>query len=891
MSNKFFLIDGNSFCYRAFYAIQNLSTSKGEPTNAIYGVLSMLRKILKEEKPDGIAVCFDRGEPTFRHKRYDEYKAHRKPMPDDLFKQLAPIKEFLSAYRIPVFEMAGFEADDVLGTMAKHLAAVGNEVFIVTGDKDALQLVGGKVRVYSTHKDGVIYDSAKVAERFEGLGPERVVDIMSLAGDTSDNIPGVPGIGEKTAVSLIGQFGSLEALMKRLGEVKSDSKRKLIEENKENIELSRELATIDCEVPIKFSAEELRLKTPDEAKLIELFKRFEFRNLLKEITSTAERGTEERDYRLVESEEELRSLAKLLEKSGAFAIDTETTDTEPHLAWLVGLSFSFRDRQAFYVPVSSPKHEGRGISEAVVIKTLKPVLENPSVKKYGQNVKYDFIVLSRAGIGLQGIEFDTMVASYLLNPIKLNHNLDDISLEYLDVKKIAISEVIGEGKNSITMDRAPLGIVKNYASEDADCVFRLVQILRPKLQEKGLEKLFREVEMPLVCVLAQMEINGVKIDRDFLKGLSKKYDKELGLLTESIHKEAGGEFNINSPKQLSEILFDKLKLPVVKKTKTGRSTDVSVLETLAERHRLPQLVLEYRELAKLKSTYIDALCELAVPETGLVHTSFNQTTTATGRLSSSDPNLQNIPIKTEAGREIRRAFVPRAKDRLIVSADYSQIELRLLAHFSGDETLTKAFWDNQDIHLVTATTLFGVKEDAVSRDMRRAAKTVNFSIIYGKTAYGLSKDLKISVGEAERFISAYFERYPGVKAYLEHQIEIARKDKYLTTILGRRAYFPDIDSSNQNLRQFAERAALNAPLQGSAADLIKIAMIAIEHELEVRGLDSLMIIQVHDELVFDVPRGELETVKDIVRDKMENVYSLKVPLKVDFSEGDSWYKE
>jgi len=889
MKGKLFLIDGNSFCYRAYYAIQNLSTSKGEPTNAIYGVISMLRKIVEEDKPDYLAVCFDRKEPTFRHEKFEDYKAHRKPMPDDLIEQMPHIKEILEAYKIPIFEKAGFEADDILGTIAEKAAKEKYEVYILTGDKDALQLVNANIKVYNVHKEGLIYDIKKVKERYEGLAPDQIVDLMALMGDASDNIPGVPKVGEKTALELMKEFGSLENLYKQSGKIKKEGVRKSVEDNKKLAFLSRELATIDTNVPIDFKVSDMRLKEPDEEKLKALFRRFEFRSLLKDVTSTAEAGTEKRKYHLVDTGKALNELVEELKSVKKLSVDTETTSSDPEKASLIGLSFSFKEKEAYYVPCASPEHEGKGLEREKVLEALRPILENSKIKKLGQNIKYDLIVLKHHGIELEGIEFDTMIASYLINPAKAQHNLDEISMEYLNVKKIATKELLGAGRKAITMDKVLVEQVSEYACEDADCVFRLEKKLRPILEEHGLIKLFNEMEMPLVQVLARMEMNGIKLNADFLKDLSLRLEKDLGRLTRKIYQIAGEEFNINSTKQLAEILFEKLKLPTVKKTKTGFSTDVSVLEKLAEDHEVPKLLLEYREKSKLKSTYVDALPEMVDPE-GLIHSSFNQTVTATGRLSSSDPNLQNIPIKSELGREIRKAFVPRSKKRKIVSADYSQIELRLLAHFSEDPNLSKAFQEGMDVHKYTASLLYGVKEKEVTREMRYAAKTVNFSIIYGKTPFGLSKDLGISIGEADLFIQNYFKRYSRVKDYLESQKEHARKKGYVTTLIDRRAYFPDIKSSNVMMRQFAERAAINAPLQGSAADLIKIAMIEIDRELFEGKFKTLMILQVHDELVFDAPDDEVEKVSKLIRDRMEHAVKLRVPLEVGLKIGQSWYE-
>ncbi|HOW87112.1 MAG TPA: DNA polymerase I [Candidatus Omnitrophota bacterium] len=890
---KLFLIDGHSLCYRAFYAIPGLTNSKGEPTNAIYGFVTMLRKLMEEQKPDHAAVCFDRREPTFRHEQYKEYKAHRKPMPEELVSQIEPIKEFCRISKLAVFEKAGYEADDVIGTLALRGKQEGYRVFIITGDKDAFQLVDEKVKILQPHKENKVYDAAAVRERFGGLGPDKVVDILALMGDASDNIPGVPGIGEKTAIKLMQEFGSVEGLLKGLEKLSSEKQRQKIQENMEELQLSQKLATIDTDVSLEIDWDKIRVTEPDNAALTEFFKRYEFRGLLKSSAPQGEKGAEKRNYKAVTASEELQILAEKLKKIKAFSFDTETTSSDPMRAALVGMSFCWEPLTAYYVPVSSSLHQGPGLSEKDVLKALKSVLEDEKIAKYGQNIKYDEIVMARHGIRLAGVAFDTMIASYLIDPVKRNHNLDDISLEYLDVKKIPTESLIGSGKKSITMDVVPLETITAYACEDADCVLRLVPILEAKLKEFGLTELYKKTELPLSGVLAKVEMNGVALDLEFLKKLSEKATGEIAALVKDIYADAGTEFNLDSPKQLADILFVQKKLPAFKKIKTGYSTDAGVLEKLALSHELPRKILEYRERAKLKSTYLDALPEMVNPQTHCVHTSFNQTTTDTGRLSSSEPNLQNIPIKTEMGRLIRKAFVPRSRGRgkgKILSADYSQIELRILAHFSEDPNLTKAFEEDRDIHAYTATLLYGVKEKDVTREMRNAAKTINFSIVYGKTSYGLSQDLHMSISEADEFIKNYFSRYPKIKEFLDGQKEKAKKEGYLTTILGRRSYFPNIHASNVQLRQYAERAAINAPLQGSAADLIKIAMIAIQSRLEKEKSQSLMIIQVHDELVFDAPAAEVDALTRLVREEMEGAYKLKVPLKADVFSGDTWYK-
>ncbi len=890
---KLFLVDGTAFIYRAFYAIRELSNSKGEPTNAIYGFITMLKKLVELEKPDYFAICFDRREKTFRHDRYTEYKANRKPMPDDLGTQIQPIKEFCEAYRYPIFEKAGFEADDLLGTMAKRGEEHGFDVFVVTGDKDALQLVNERIKIMNPHKNNAVLDTLEVKKKFDGLGPQQVIDVMGLMGDSSDNIPGVPGVGEKTAIKYIKQFGSIEDLLKNIDKVKSKNQQNLLRENEEKAILSKELATIDTDVTMKIDWDGLKAQEPDQTELIKLLKRYEFHSLIKDLSPSKELDNKKINYQIIRTEKDLKELVSSLKKSRAFSFDTETTSSEPMQAELVGLSFSWKKFTAAYIPVSSNKHKGEGLPISTVLDALKEILEEPAFKKYGQNVKYDWIVLKNHGVTVRGITFDTMIASYLINPIKLNHNLDDISLEYLSVKKIPTSELLGSGKDKRTMDEIAIEQVGEYAAEDADCVYRLQEILNKKIKQQDLLELFEKLEMPLTIVLAKIEMNGVNLDLKYLKQLSENASEGLENLTKKIYKEAGEEFNINSPKQLSEILFVKMKLPAIKKTKTGFSTDVSVLERLSVDYDLPSMILNYREIAKLKSTYLDAIPLMINAKTNLIHTSYNQATTATGRLSSSDPNLQNIPIKTEEGRKVRKAFISRERAGVtsrILSADYSQIELRILAHLSGDKNLVKAFKEDRDVHSFTATLLYDVKEKDVTWEMRNSAKTINFSVIYGKTAFGLSQDLKISIPEADEFIKAYFKRYSGIKKYLEEQKETARKQGYLTTLLGRRSYFPEINSSNMMRRQFAERAAINAPIQGTAADVMKLAMLTVQRRLEKECPETFMIMQVHDELVFDVPEKDLEKATHLVVEEMEQAYDLKVPLKVDTSEGESWYK-
>lgn len=877
-----FLIDGNSFCYRAFYAIRNLSTSKGQPTNAVYGFISMINKIIKEEKPESLAIAFDLKGPTFRHEKFEDYKIHRKPMPDELIEQMPIIKEVVKGYNIPLFEMQGYEADDVLATLAKKAEKKEYEVYIATGDKDMLQLVNSCIKVYNVHKDGLIYDKEKVKERY-GVGPDKIVDLIALMGDSSDNIPGVAGIGEVTARQLIEKFGSLDKVLSGIDKIESESLRRKLKESMDQARLSKELATVDTDVPLDIDFDELKLKEPDRGRLYELFTELEFKSLMKNFEPVGQQIGGK--YTLVSDEDELAKIIKELGKCREFALDFETTGTDPLICEPVGVSFCWREAQAYYVPI---KDEAGGFEAGYLLSKLKPVIEDAKKIKIGQNIKFEKALLAVNGVELNGTLFDTMVASYLLNPSKLNHNLEDILQEYLQLRKTPISDLLGKGKGKITMKEVDTETIKNYCCQDSDAAFRLKQVLEPQLGEKDLSELFYEVEMPLVDCLTDMELAGVAIDLDFLSAMSKDLDKQLRVLTSEIHEIAGSEFNINSPKQLGEVLFGKLGLPVVKKTKTGPSTDVEVLEVLSAVHALPASLLKYRELSKLKSTYVDALPELINPKTGRVHTSFNQTVTATGRLSSSDPNLQNIPVKTEAGRQIRKAFIAGRKDCVIMSADYSQIELRVLAHFSGDKELVEAFKEDRDIHAHTASLVFGVDEADVTPEMRSIAKTVNFGIVYGMSPYGLARDLKIEPSKAKEFIDSYFERYGRIKVYFEEMIEEAREKGYVTTILNRRRYIPEINSHNNSLKQFAERTAVNTPIQGSAADLIKVAMINIHRTIKEEGLESRMILQVHDELVFEVRKDEVEQMRKIVKAKMEQAAKLKVPIKVQIKVGKNW---
>jgi DNA polymerase-1 len=885
MSNRprLYLIDGSSYIFRAFYAIGHLSNSKGLPTNATYGFTQMLLKVLKDYRPDYLIVVFDSKAPTFRSQVYQQYKANRPAMPEGLVPQIPYIKKIMQAYRIATLEIEGYEADDVIGTLAKKLESEA-DVVIITGDKDILQLVSDRTEVYDTMKEKR-FKVDQVIQRF-GVPPEQVVEVMGLSGDSIDNIPGVPGIGEKTAIELIKAFGSIENLLAHLEQVPRKKLRENLETYGEQARLSRQLATIHTDVPIDYPLKESVLSPPDLKSLREIFKELEFNKLLKDLPQ--EKADHPRDYHLIIGQNEFLSLVEDLRKAKCFAIDLETTSPYPMWADLVGMSLSHTPYQAFYIPVGHQPWEGaQQLPLSWVLEQLKPLLEDEALKKVGQNIKYEWIVLKRYGIRLQGIEGDTMIASYLLNPTKHNHNLSEIAREYLDRSVTDYKDVAGTGAKALTFDQIHLEKAKDYSCEDADVTLQLSHLLLPKLTEGGFKDLFDQVEMPLLVVLAKMEMNGVKIDIDLLNEFSKEMEIQLQQKESRIYTLAGESFNINSSQQLGKILFEKLKLPAIKKTKTGYSTDVDVLTKLSLQHELPLEILTYRNLSKLKSTYIDALPKLVHPKTERIHTSYNQTVTATGRLSSSDPNLQNIPIRTDEGSRIRQAFIPE-KGWGIASADYSQIELRLLAHLSQDETLVEAFQGEEDIHARTASEIFGVPIEKVNPRMRREAKVINFGIIYGMSAYGLAQQLNIEPKIAQAYIDEYFKKVPGVQAYIEKSLEEARQKGYVTTLLRRRRYLPDIQSPTAAIRQASERMAVNTPLQGTAADIIKVAMIRIQSRIEELRLSTKMIMQVHDELVFEVPEEETQKALPMIQKEMEGVMELSVPLRVSIQSGKNW---
>ncbi len=881
-----YMVDGSAYIYRAFHAIRGLSNSKGLPTNAVFGFTRMLIKLMKEREPQHVAIFFDAKGPTFRHEMYVDYKANRAAMPDEMAMQLPYIKRVTAGFNLPVIEMSGFEADDLIGTYARLAAESGFDVVMVTGDKDFMQLVNEHVTIWDPMKDQVI-DKASIAGTYM-LEPLQLIDMMGFCGDTADNVPGVPGIGPKTALALIQQFGCMETLYERIDEITARKQKDKLITHKEQAFLSRQLVTIDTHVPVDFDPESFKARQPDYQKLADLFQELEFRELQQEFQRA--RAPQETHYNVVLTEAELQRLVEKLGRCRLFALDTETTSQNPMHAALVGISVAWQPNHAFYIPCG---HHYLGMPEqlprARVLSCLRPVLENPAIAKIGQNVKYDWTVLKRHGVELAGVSFDTMLGSYLLNPSKRAHSLDQIALDFLNHKNITFSDVAGKGKAALTFDQVPLEQAVPYACEDADITLQAFEVILPQLNALGLMPLLDQVEMPLVPVLMQMEMAGVQLDQEKLHALSKSFEHQLQRLEEDIYGMAGESFNIQSCQQLGRILFEKLQLPTFKKTKkkTGYSTDVEVLSRLAEEHELPALLLRHRTLSKLKSTYVDALLDQVDRQTGRIHTCFNQTVTATGRLSSSDPNLQNIPIRTEEGREIRSAFIARPGWSLL-SADYSQIELRILAHYADDPLLIASFVREEDIHARTASEVFNIPLDLVTSELRRQAKVINFGIIYGMSAFGLSRELCISSKMAQNYIDHYFERYKGVQDYMARTVAEARQTQRIGTLLGRVRLLPDINSKNQNIRQFAERTAINTPIQGTAADLIKVAMIRTSAALKERQLQSVMLLSVHDEIVFEVPPQELDTVRSLVTRTMETVWDLKVALKVNVSWGSNW---
>ncbi len=870
-----FLIDGTAFCYRAFYAIRALTTADGRPTNAVYGFAAMLQALRDKEHPDYLAVAFDVGKPTFRHQQSEAYKAHRKPMPDPLIAQIPVIKRLLAAYRIPVFEREGYEAEDVLGTIALRLVREGIDVLLVTGDKDMLQLVDARVKVYNPHKkEDLLMDAASVKARY-GIGPEQLVDLLALMGDATDNIPSVRGVGEKTASQLLQRFGSVSELYEHLEELDSPAQRASLEASRAQVEQSRELARIHTDVPLTIEPSALVPQPPDAKALRALFRELEFRQLLRELDADAPPATAFSVATEMVRPDGCDALVHRLtarRQAAAFGCWPMPSEERPGAV----LALATDETAACVIRVDREMLAGPG-------RRLAAWLADPAAPKLSHDAKAAIRALQALGVETQGIEGDTLLAAYLLNPSRTSQTLSDLSDEYLGEPLGAIppAETIG------SLAEAAPGVLEAFG-RFVCAIPKLHALLVSKLDEVRMASLYRELELPLMRVLARMETDGIAVDVDYLGGLKISMDVTLTQLTQEIYRLAGGEFNINSPKQLGEVLFERLKLPVIKRTKTGPSTDSGVLQQLALKHPLPQQLIRFRELSKLVGTYVDALPKLVDPSTKRLHTSFNQTATATGRLSSSDPNLQNIPIKTELGRSIRKAFIPGIPDGVLLAADYSQVELRLLAHMAGDEQLTAAFRQGHDIHRYTASLIYGLPEAEVQPEQRSAMKAVNFGIIYGMSAHGLSKELGIGYEEAESFIAAYFDRYPKVRGFLDAQIDQARREGFVQTLLGRRRYIPEAQNPDPMIRQFGERMAINAPIQGTAADLIKRAMVRLAERLSQERLASRMVLQVHDELVIECPRAELARVAPLVREVMEGAMSLAVPLDVTLKAGPNW---
>lgn len=868
-----YLIDGNSYIYRAFFAIRSLSTSKGFPTNAIYGFTNMLMKVVREKRPDCIAVAFDSKGPTKRHIEYAEYKAQRPKMPDALSIQIPYIHKMVEAFRIQKLMIEGFEADDIIGTIAKKAQAKGLAVVIVSGDKDMFQLIDEHIMVYDTLKER-LYSVADVKERL-GVGPERVVEIMGLMGDSIDNIPGVPGIGEKTAISLISEFGTIEDILSNADRISKPKLKETLKNYAELARLSRQLATIHIDLPIEFMPDDFRLKEPDVPLLFSLFSEFEFKALASNLLQRTD--TSEKRYTAI-NKDDMGDIIERVKEGGRIGVDLVVDSSDPIKGILVGISFALDKDEACYL----------SLDKAEAAESIREILESDDILKFFYDLKRGVMVLKKFGIEPQGRLFDIMIASYLLNPGKKGHGLDEIVLERLSRRITTYKDLSISGPEDIrSLPQDKMDKIVNLSCERAEMIYQAGMALEPLLKESILEGLFREIEIPLVFVLADMEKIGFKVDKLYLEGLASELDTRLSEAVDRIYNLAGGAFNINSPKQLAVVLFERLGLKPIKKTKTGYSTDEDVLLQLALTHELPQEILNYRQYAKLKSSFVDPLIRMIDPDTRRIHTSFNQTATSTGRLSSSEPNLQNIPARGNMAKRIRRAFIAD-EGYFLLGADYSQIELRVLAHLSGDERLTDAFLNNKDVHLLTAIEIFGLPPESITSEMRRRAKTVNFGIIYGMSPYGLSVDLGISQKDAKIYIDSYFSHYPGVKAFIDKIIKETREKRYVTTILNRRRYIPEINAGDVATRELGERLAVNTPIQGSASDIIKLAMINIDRKIKDKKLVSRMLLQIHDELIFEVNSKEVDLMREIVKEGMESVVKLSIPLKVDLKIGRNW---
>ena len=894
-SKPFLMVDGSSYLYRAWHVpnLQRLTNSRGEATGAVYGVINMLRSLLADYDPEFMVVVFDARGKTFRHEMYAAYKANRPPMPEELAAQVEPLHELVRALGLPLLQVGGVEADDVIGTLATRAAEQGMETVISTGDKDMAQLVGPHVTLVNT-MSGTTLDRAGVEEKF-GVPPERIIDFLALTGDSSDNIPGIPKVGPKTAASWLTTYGTLDGVIAHSGEIKGKVGQSL-RDNLDTLSLARELTAIRCDLELDEAPQDLRMQPQDEQCLRELYIRLDFHRWLDELDSDAAgelpaAASDQPDYETVLSQERFDTWVARLEQAGQFAFDTETTSLDYMAARIVGVSFAVTAGEAAYVPLA---HDYPGapqqLERAAVLEKLQPLLENNEVYKIGHNIKYDRNVLLNHGIKLAGVGYDTMLESYVLDSTAIRHDMDSVAQKYLGHTNIKFEEVAGKGANQLTFNEVPLESAAPYAAEDADITLRLHAVMWPELSaQEALKNIYEEIEAPLVTVLSDMERFGVAIDTGMLARQSAELARRILEIEQEAHREAGQPFNLGSPKQIQELLFDKLQLPVLAKTPKGApSTAESVLQELALDYPLPRLILEHRSFSKLKSTYTDKLPSQVCPETGRVHTSYHQAVAATGRLSSSDPNLQNIPIRTEEGRRIRQAFVARP-GYVLLAADYSQIELRIMAHLSSDQGLLEAFAAGADVHRATAAEVFGVAPETVSSDQRRSAKAINFGLIYGMSSFGLAKQLGIPRGAAQEYIDLYFARYPGVRDYMEKTRAQASEQGYVETVFGRRLYLSDIKSRNGQRRAGAERTAINAPMQGTAADIIKRAMIDLHAwQVSVAGVDATMIMQVHDELVFEVLAADVDAARDTIVARMNGAADLKVPLQVDVGTGPNW---
>ncbi|MBY0371293.1 DNA polymerase I [bacterium] len=886
---RIIIIDGSGYIFRAYYAIQRLSTSQGLPTNAVYGFVNMLMKVLEDEKPTKLAIAFDVKQPSFRKELFDDYKANREKPPEDLLPQFDLIQKAVDCFGITRLQIPGFEADDVIATLADRAERDGFRTEIITGDKDLMQLVNDSITLYDTMK-GVRIKREQVIEKFQ-VGPEQVVDILALMGDSSDNIPGVAGIGPKTAAELIQAHGSLEGIYANLGTIKQEKRRQTLIDQREMAFLSQKLATVRRDVPLELDWEALNYRGPNRPELQKLFTQLEFHGLIKRFGMEDKKDAlEGAAYEVVHTPERLAEIVKELRSAKVLALDTETTSLDVQKAKCVGIALCGVAGKAYYIPVGhtllgQPEEKQQGqMEEDKARALLKPLLEDASLPKVGQNLKYDIQILRQWGIEVRGVVGDTLLESYLIDPDQ-PHNLDALAMKYLGHRNIAYEEVAGSGRTQILFSEVTIDKAGQYSAEDADVTLRLHEKLNPDISKNGLQKVYHELEVPLIEVLSQMEADGILVDAAVLQRMQGELTVDMAAVEKSIYAHGGEEFNIFSPKQLSRILFEKLGLRVVKRTKTGISTDESVLTELCNDHPICEAILRYRELGKLKSTYVDGLLGQINERTGRVHTSYNQTVASTGRLSSTNPNLQNIPIGADPKYEIRSAFICPPGTELL-SADYSQIELRLLAEMSQDPELVRAFANNEDVHEFTARLIFGASQ--VTPEQRRVAKTINFGVVYGQTPYGLSQTLKIAPGEAKKFIDTYFQRYAGVRGFLQSLAQAARESGYAVTKWGRRRFIPEINSQNRMRREMSERLAINMPLQGTAADLIKAAMISIQRRLRSEGFQTRMLLQVHDELVFEVPTAEKAKVEALVVKEMESAMTMQVPLKVSTGWGRNW---